>query len=130
MPMGSFLRADMGASGRVGRIGSLTPGAWGGQGITDAGGSVARCNGSAVGSAGRAPNLGLSSGGVALGFDDRAARAYAEIARSTTAAGSPIGLADGLIAAIAHARGFAVASRDTAPFRAAGVDAMDPWDTA
>ena len=65
-----------------------------------------------------------------LDFDDRAARAYAEIARSTTAADSPIGLADGLIAAIAHARGFAVASRDTAPFRAAGVDVIDPWDTA
>jgi hypothetical protein len=63
-----------------------------------------------------------------LDFDDRAARAYAEIARSTTAAGSPITLADGLIAAIARAQGFAVAARDTAPFRAAGVDVINPWD--
>jgi hypothetical protein len=61
-----------------------------------------------------------------LDFDHRAARAYAELARRTTAAGTP--LADGLIAAIALAHGFAVATRDIAPFRAAGVDVIDPWE--
>jgi hypothetical protein len=33
-----------------------------------------------------------------------------------------------LIAAIALAHGFAVATRDIAPFRAAGVDVIDPWE--
>jgi predicted nucleic acid-binding protein len=63
-----------------------------------------------------------------LNFDHRAARAYAELTRRTTAAGTPLPLADGLIAAIALAHGFAVATRDIAPFRAAGVDVIDPWE--
>jgi predicted nucleic acid-binding protein len=62
-----------------------------------------------------------------LDVDRRAARAYAEITRSTTAAGVPIPLADGLIAAIALARGFAAATRDATPFRAAGIEVIDPW---
>ena len=53
-----------------------------------------------------------------LDFDHRAARAYAELTRRTTAAG--------LIAAIALAHGFAVATRDIAPFQAAGVELIDP----
>jgi plasmid stability protein len=57
-------------------------------------------------------------------------RACAELAGSTTTSGSPIGLANGLIAAIAHVRSFAVASRETAPFRATGVDVIDPWYAA
>lgn len=64
-----------------------------------------------------------------LDFDQRAARAYAEIARRTTATGSPISLADGLIAAIAQSQGFAVATRDTAPFRAAGIEVINPWES-
>ena len=63
-----------------------------------------------------------------LDFDHRAARAYAELTRRTTAAGTPLPLADGLIAAIALAHGFAVATRDIAPFRAAEVDVIDPWE--
>ncbi len=61
-----------------------------------------------------------------LDFDHRAARAYAELTRRTTAAGTP--LADGLIAAIALAHGFVVATRDIAPFQAAGVEVIDPWE--
>jgi predicted nucleic acid-binding protein len=34
---------------------------------------------------------------------------------------------DGYIAAIAVSRGFIVASRDTAPFEAAGVAVINPW---
>ena len=34
---------------------------------------------------------------------------------------------DGYIAAIAASRGFIVASRDTAPYAAAGVTAINPW---
>jgi hypothetical protein len=69
-------------------------------------------------------------GGRLLDFDRRAARAYAEIARKTAAAGVPLPLADGLIAAIAQAHGFAVATRDTAPFRAAGIEVINPWAEA
>lgn len=62
-----------------------------------------------------------------LAFDAPAARGYAALARKTAAAGTPLPLADGMIAAIASARGFAVATRDVAPFRAAGVAVIDPW---
>ena len=63
-----------------------------------------------------------------LDFDHDAARSYAELTRRTTAAGTPLPLADGLIAAIALAHGFAVATRDIAPFQAAGVAVIDPWE--
>jgi hypothetical protein len=43
------------------------------------------------------------------------------------AAGQAIGMADGLIAAIARTYGMTVATRDTAPFAAAGVSVIDPW---
>lgn len=63
-----------------------------------------------------------------LDFDYSAARAYAEITRRTAAAGTPLPFADGLIAAIAHAHGFVVATRDVDPFRAAGVGVINPWE--
>ena len=63
-----------------------------------------------------------------LDFDHCAARAYAELTRRTMAAGTPLPLADGLIAAIALAHGFAVATRDIAPFQAAGVEVINPWE--
>lgn len=63
-----------------------------------------------------------------LDFDHRAARSYAELIRRMTAAGTPLPLADGLIAAIALAHDFAVATRDIAPFQAAGVKVINPWE--
>jgi len=57
--------------------------------------------------------------GRRIPFDDAAARAYADIVQRAQAAGTPVALADGLIAAIAAARGFIVATRDEASFRAA-----------
>lgn len=63
-----------------------------------------------------------------LVFDHRAARSYAQLMRKTAAAGTPLPLADGLIASIALAHGFAVATRDVAPFRAAGLQVMNPWE--
>lgn len=63
-----------------------------------------------------------------LDFDRRAAQAYADITRRTTDAGVRLPLADGLIAAIAQAHGFAVATRDTEPFRAAGIEVINPWE--
>lgn len=62
-----------------------------------------------------------------LDFDHRAARTYAELTRRTMAVGTPLPLADGLIAAIALAHGFAVATRDITPFQAAGVKVINPW---
>ena len=63
-----------------------------------------------------------------LDFDHGAARAYAELMRRTAAAGPPLPLTDGLIAAIALAHGFAVATRNIAPFQAGGVAVINPWE--
>jgi toxin FitB len=65
--------------------------------------------------------------GRRLPFDDAAARAYALLIGRTQAAGTPLPLADGLTAALALARGFAVATRDEAPFQAAGIEVINPW---
>jgi hypothetical protein len=43
------------------------------------------------------------------------------------AAGKGFPTPDGYIAAIAAAQGFAVASRDTSAFKAAGLPVIDPW---
>lgn len=63
-----------------------------------------------------------------LAFDQQAAIAYALLISRARAAGRHISVADGQIAAIASAHGFAVATRDTAPFVAAGVSVIDPWE--
>ena len=63
-----------------------------------------------------------------LPFDIAAADAYAAIRARARAAGKAIGASDGYIAATAAAHGFAVATRDTGPFEAAGVHVINPWD--
>lgn len=63
-----------------------------------------------------------------LGFDTRAARLFAVMIARARGAGRTIGVADGQIAAIAAAHGFVVATRETAPFIAAGVPVIDPWE--
>ena len=62
-----------------------------------------------------------------LPFDADAARHYADIAVKARAAGRGFPTPDGYIAAIAAAHGFAVASRDTSAFDAAGLQVIDPW---
>ena len=62
-----------------------------------------------------------------LNFEEATAEVYAEIMARAKASGLAIGLADGLIAAIALEHGFSVATRDVAPFEAAGVDVINPW---
>lgn len=52
---------------------------------------------------------------------------YAALTAKARTAGLAISTADGYIAAIAAANGFAVATRDTAPFEAAGAAVIDPW---
>ena len=63
-----------------------------------------------------------------LQFDNDAARCYAELAVLAKASGRGFPMPDGYIAAIAAARGFIVASRDTAPFAAAGINIINPWE--
>ena len=62
-----------------------------------------------------------------LPFDQEAAAIYARIIGRAQARGFAIGVADGQIAAIAATHGFVVATRDAAPFKAAGVPVIDPW---
>ena len=63
-----------------------------------------------------------------LAFDERAAHAFARIHAATQAAGRPIGFADGAIAAIALAHGFAVATRNVGDFAGTGVALINPWE--
>jgi predicted nucleic acid-binding protein len=53
--------------------------------------------------------------------------AYAELLARGRSNGSPIAMADACIAAIAATHRLTVATRDTAPFVAAGVEVIDPW---
>ena len=65
-----------------------------------------------------------------LPFDAEATRCYAQLATQARAAGKGFPTPDGYIAAIAVAHGFAVATRDTSPFEAAGVAVINPWEDA
>lgn len=62
-----------------------------------------------------------------LPFDQAAAKIFAALVGRARAAGCAISVADGQIGAIAVAHGFTVATRDTAPFEAAGVPVINPW---
>jgi hypothetical protein len=63
-----------------------------------------------------------------LAFDIEAAEACAVVRVRARAAGKGIGTADSYIAAIAAAKGLTVATRDTEPFKAAGVQVINPWE--
>ena len=64
-----------------------------------------------------------------LAFDREAAVAYAFMVRRAMAKGFSISVADGQIAAVAAVHGFAVATRDTVPFLAAGLTVINPWES-
>ena len=63
-----------------------------------------------------------------LPFDVDAARHYATLAVAARAGRRGFPTPDGYIAAIAASRGFIVASRDTAPYKAANVTVINPWE--
>lgn len=63
-----------------------------------------------------------------LPFDVDAARHYATLAVDARAGGRGFPTPDGYIAAIAASRRFIVASRDTAPYKAADVTVINPWE--
>jgi toxin FitB len=70
--------------------------------------------------------FGLFSSRI-LSFDIDASAAYADARVRAKSNGYALGVADGYIAGIAAARGFAVATRDVAPFEKAGVAVINPW---
>lgn len=63
-----------------------------------------------------------------LPFDRDAAQHYADLAVAARLAGRGLPTPNRYIAAIAASKGFIVASRDTAPYRAAGVTVINPWE--
>lgn len=65
--------------------------------------------------------------GRVLPFDLACTQAYAALMAKARSAGLAIATAEGYIAAIAAANGFAVATRDTSPFEAAGTAVINPW---
>lgn len=65
--------------------------------------------------------------GRVLPFDSAAARAYADIAAARRSVGRPVSQADCQIAAIAHAHGLALATRNVRDFAGMGIEIADPW---
>lgn len=65
--------------------------------------------------------------GRVLSFDAAAADAFALIAEESRGRGLVMPHDDALIAAIARAHGFAVATRNGSNFAGAGIEVVDPW---
>lgn len=65
--------------------------------------------------------------GRVLAFDLAASQSYAKLMAKARSAGQAISTADGYIAATAAANAMMVATRDTAPFDAAGLKTINPW---
>ena len=68
--------------------------------------------------------------GRVLAFDLDTSKTYAERMAKARAEGKAIARADGYIAATAAAHGLMVATRDTSPFEAAGLEVINPWEAA
>ena len=65
--------------------------------------------------------------GRILGFDLDTAKTYAQLAALAKSKGQGFTTADGYIAAIAASKRMIVATRDTAPFAAVGLEVINPW---
>ena len=63
-----------------------------------------------------------------LAFDLGTSKTYAELMSRTRSEGKVISSADGYIAATAAVHGLAIATRDTGPFVAAGLEVINPWE--
>ena len=61
-------------------------------------------------------------------FDINCTTAYAGLMTKAKSSGLAIAAADGYIAAIAATNRFSVATRDTSPFQAAGINTINPWE--
>lgn len=62
-----------------------------------------------------------------LPFNLASSQFYSELMVRARESGKAIGTSDGYIAATAAANGLAVATRDTSPFEAAGLNVINPW---
>jgi predicted nucleic acid-binding protein len=65
--------------------------------------------------------------GRVLPFDLAATQPFAGVVARAKAKGHALGLSDAYVAAIALAHRMAVATRDTTPFKSAGVAVINPW---
>ncbi len=65
-----------------------------------------------------------------LAYDEAAARHYARLQELRRAAGRPLAVEDGMIAAICIARGTTLATRNTNDFAGLGLKLVDPWSAA
>lgn len=63
-----------------------------------------------------------------LSFDDAASKSYAMLRARAKAQGEAIAPVDGYVAAIAAAHSLIIATRDVAPFLAAGLTVINPWE--
>lgn len=70
-----------------------------------------------------------SFAGAVLDYDERAARAYAELTEQSRTVGRPIGVEDGMIAAICIANSATLATRNIKDFDGLGVELVNPWDS-
>jgi predicted nucleic acid-binding protein len=64
-----------------------------------------------------------------LPYDEPAARHFAAMRESRRAAGRPLSVEDGMIAAICRRGGHALATRNTKDFVDLGIELIDPWLT-
>ena len=62
-----------------------------------------------------------------LPYDEPAARSYARLQESRRAAGHPLSVEDGMIAAICLERGAVLATRNVKDFAGLGVELINPW---
>lgn len=65
--------------------------------------------------------------GRILSFDEATSKAYGELRAFAQSQGKAIAPADGYIAATAICSRLMVATRDTGPFEAAGLQVINPW---
>ena len=68
--------------------------------------------------------------GRVLAFDLDTSKTYAELMARARAEGKAIAKADGYIAATAATHGLIVATRDTSPFEAGGLNVINPWEAS
>ena len=68
--------------------------------------------------------------GAVLAYDEPAARHYARLQELRRAAGRPLAVEGGMIAAVCTARGATLATRNTTDFAGLDLDLIDPWATS
>lgn len=66
--------------------------------------------------------------GRVLAFDLPASQAYGDLMAGVRSTGRAVSVSDGYIAATAAANGMIVATRNTAPFDAVGLETVNPWE--